>query len=123
MADIKLTLSQHKCISREAEHMEEQGGLLYPLHTKPKETEPGCWVYFILRGHLVARAKAIEFVKLMQRTQVCDYDGKNLWKRPGWWVKCAGMELPLPSPGGFRGFQIVRGDEQQRFEWAFDWLE
>jgi hypothetical protein len=76
--------------------MEEQGGLLYPLNQLPKEPEQVRWVYFILRGHLVARAKALKFeeFKENQIRPILDYDGKDIWK-PGCWVKCADMELPL----------------------------
>ena len=124
MADIKLALSKDKCISREAEHVNKQGGLYYPLHTRPTEADPGCWVYFILRHHLVARARAVEFVKFEedQKRPLLDYNGKDIWK-PGWKVKCADMELPLQSKGGFEGFRKVREGERERFEGAFAWPE
>lgn len=122
MADIKLALTKDKCISREAEYMKEQGGLYYPLANEPQEAEQGCWVYFILRAHLVARAKAVEFVEFKgdQKRQLLDSNGKDIWK-PGWKVKCTDMELPLRSEGGFESFRYVREDERERFEEAFAW--
>jgi hypothetical protein len=121
MADIKLTLSQDKCISREVEHMMEQGGLYYPLNELPKERKQVRWVYFILRNRLVARAKVVEIEEFNegQRRPILDYGGKDIWK-PGPWVKCADMELPLRSKG-FEGFRYIREDEQKRFEEAFAW--
>ena len=80
MANIKITLSQDKCINREAEHMKKQGGLFYQLPKLHKEAKSGCWGYFILRDHLVARAKALKFEEFKegQRKPLLDYEGKDI---------------------------------------------
>ncbi len=124
MADIKLTLPQDKCISREAEYMRERGSLYYPLHQKPEEPEQVRWVYFILRDRLVARARALECkeFKAGEGGPLPDYDGEDIGKAR-WKVKCTDMELPLRTEGGFPGFRYVRGFEHWLFEGAFAWPE
>ena len=121
MADIKLTLSKDTCISREADYMEREKGLAYPLGKRPGRLNQaaGCISFFATTLSLVPRQWSSSS---RREGQFSTTMVKNIWRRPGWWVKCTDMELPLRREG-FRGFRYVREDEQERFEEAFAWPE
>lgn len=127
MTDIKITLSQDDDIyaadpSTEASFMSSHGPLYYPLPTKPRQAEEGCWVYFIFRNKLVARARAVAFTR-GTNIKSSLYTYRNVQQSPASTeVQCSKIELatkPIPTPGGFQGFRYVKAEEQQAFEDAF----
>ncbi|MFC1976569.1 hypothetical protein ACFLXQ_09235 [Chloroflexota bacterium] len=126
MPDIKLTLSKDTKFhapseAEEAARMRQEGELVYPLPSKPTKALPGCMVYFIRDGQLVARARAKDFINASQIQQgLYSYTGEPT-EVTDWNVVCEDMELaaqPIAHPG-FQGFQYVTQAEQEQFEDAF----
>lgn len=122
--DIKITLSldasRAESIEAEAAWLQEQGQLWYPVGKgQPKFAKAGCWVYFIRKGLLVARAVAKTF-KPAGGAQRYSYAGKKTTST-AWEVAIQKMELatrPLPHKG-FQGFRYVGDAETPAFEAAF----
>jgi len=124
MKDIKVTLSQRPerapNIEAEAEWMEEEGELWYPLgRNKPLEAVVGCWVYLLRDGHLVGRARAEDF-EHFERSPSYTYSGEP-GQLNGWEVKCVEIEVATrrPKHTGFQGFRYVSDEEQAEFAEAF----
>ena len=125
MADIKMTLSRDPSlrapnIEEEKRWLEKEGRLWYPLGRYcPKKAHPGCWVYFIRGGRLVARAKAISFDPPSNTPKV-SYKGV-LAKQGSWEVCITSMELAkqVVLYKGFQGFRYVTDQEKRQFEEAF----
>jgi hypothetical protein len=107
-------------IEEEKKWLDKEKKLWYPLGRYcPRDAKPGCWVYFIRRGKLVARAKADAFDPPSHDPKYT-YTGK-LATRGSWEVQISSMEFakdPIAHPG-FRGFRYVSHDEQLLFEGAF----
>lgn len=127
MADIKLTLSKNTKkrspdIESEAKWLKKEGVLYYELHAKPRQASPGCWVYFIRDGKLLARAKASDFLWMERDDLGGSYTGE-LTAHDGWRVE---VKPPLkiashPIPhGSFQGFRYVKPEENDAFEQAFN---
>lgn len=126
MSDLKLTLSadpakRSPSIEEEAHWLEEAGQLWYPLGpNRPLKAQPGCWIYFIRGGKLVARAGASSFDP-PPRGPMFSYTGRPT-NQGSWQVRIEYMELAksrLDYPG-FQGFRYVTADEQAAFERAFE---
>jgi hypothetical protein len=125
MADITLTLNidpktRSSSIEEEALWLQKEGAIYYELPHRPLDAEPGCWVYFIRRRKLVARARAKGFPYL---------DGQSLGTftgaktdRSGWCVEVV-PPMELTDRGsiheGFQGFRYVKDQVQDLFESAF----
>jgi hypothetical protein len=129
MRDIKLTLSQDKkrrspTVEDEAEWVNLEKEIFYPLQACPREAQVGCRVYFIRAGQLVARAKADEFRHLPVGENRKSYTGVSE-EKGGWHVLCSSMDvLPkhkrlLHEPPFFQGFRYVTPTEQASFERVF----
>jgi len=124
MPDIKITIivdaSVHAPnIHEDARWLEDEGCLYYPLSGKPRQASPGCWVYFIRGGALVARAKATEFVWVTKK--LYSYRRKPM-RSNRWHVKYVSPLVIAKRPirhRGFQGFRYVTSAEKRRFESAF----
>jgi hypothetical protein len=127
MTDIKIILSQDDDIyaanpDTEGRFMDSCGPLYYPLHVMPRQTQAGCWVYFIFQNKLVARAQADAFSTSSDlKNNLYTYRDAEMDSAPAY-VECSKMERatrPISTPGGFQGFRYVKPEEQQAFEGAF----
>lgn len=123
--DIKITLDSHSkkrspTIEAEARWMLEHGSLWYPLHAEPKRVHPGCWVFFVRDGRMVARARADRFVQRRELARTSSYAGHR--QVPASWnVECSSMQVathPI-THAGFQGFRYVKTEERQEFGAAF----
>lgn len=97
MRDIKLTLSEDETrrsptVEDEADWLNLEKKIFYPLSGRSKEAQAGCCIYFIRAGQLVARAKSDEFRHLPTGEHLESYTGVSEAKG-GWHVLCSSMEL------------------------------
>jgi hypothetical protein len=127
VADIKLTLSTEArnrapTIEAEATWLAREGKLYYPLSGRPRRGVPGCWVYFIRAGELVARARAMDFRRMESSELGGSYTGVPQ-DSAGWHVAVIPpMELAtrrVPHEG-FQGFRYVSQSDAAQFEKAFE---
>jgi hypothetical protein len=128
MTDIKITLSQDDDIytadpDTEGRFMDSRGPLCYPLHVMPRQAQVGCWVYFIFKNKLAARARSTAFISGNDLdSELYTYRDVEMDPAPAY-VRCTKMELatkPISTTGGFQGFQYVKPGEQQAFENTFN---
>jgi len=103
--------------------MIREGSLRYPLgRYRPKQADPGCWVYFLRGGKLAARARADDFVN-SPTDELDTYTGED-YRAATWDVVCSEM-IVLPCQNripmkGFQSFRYVTEEEQADFERAFE---
>lgn len=90
MRDIKLTLSQEErrrspTVGDEADWINLEKEIFYPLQGRPREAQAGCLVCLIRAGQLVARARADEFRHLPTGEHLESYTGVSE-EKGGWHV-------------------------------------
>ena len=125
MADIMITLSTDSrvyagSIEQEANWAKSDGPLWYPLPTMPRRASEGCWVYFILRGYMVGRAR-INKIRSKRLWTGRTHKGKLL-KHHGPAVVCSSVQVAT-SPvkhSGFQGYRYVAGPLLMKFHKAFN---
>ena len=125
MTDIKITLSQDKTIyagdiDLEDNWLREKELLWYPLcKGKPRKVNTNDWVYFILKGQIVGRARVVKLEK--PEVDLKSYQDKIIkTDRWGIWIK-GRIEKPkkIILHPGFQGFRYLKQNEKKRYERAF----
>jgi len=107
-------------IEQEADWAKSGGPLWYPLPTMPRRASEGCWVYFILGGYMVGRAR-IDKIRSKKLWTDRTHKGKPL-KHKGPAVVYSSVQVATSAVkhSDFQGYRYVAGPLLMKFHKAFE---